>query len=92
VRWQQGAACDGADSAMFFPDVPAGASRPDSVAWRAGKALCARCDVRDECLAMAFREDIKDGLWGGLTPAERSKIRRAAGASLASVVRRWVAS
>jgi WhiB family redox-sensing transcriptional regulator len=92
VRWQQEAACDGMDSQVFFPDVYGPAAKADAPAWRRGKAVCARCGVRDECLAMAFREDIKDGLWGGLTPAERSKIRRAAGASLASVVRRWVAS
>ena len=40
----------------------------------AAKAVCQQCAVRDACLAYAIREDIRDGVWGGATPAERKQL------------------
>lgn len=40
------------------------------------KAICAGCEVRDECLEGADERDERHGIWGGLTPTERRRIRR----------------
>ena len=34
-------------------------------------AICARCTMREECLAIAVRYDEKRGIWGGTFPHER---------------------
>lgn len=39
------------------------------------KWLCRRCPVRVECLDHALRNNEMYGVWGGLTPRERSKRR-----------------
>jgi hypothetical protein len=43
------------------------------------RAVCARCAVRDECLADAVRNHER-GLWAGTTDRERAKLRRATAA------------
>lgn len=40
------------------------------------KAICLSCIVRDECLDFALANSIEWGIWGGLNPRERMKIRR----------------
>jgi WhiB family redox-sensing transcriptional regulator len=64
VNWRNDAACRGHDVAVFFPER---GTSPEP-----GKAICATCPVRAECLAAA--DD--DGIWGGTTAVER-KPRRA---------------
>ena len=39
---------------------------------RPAKEVCARCLVRGECLEYALAEGLKQGIWGGLSPQERS--------------------
>lgn len=34
-------------------------------------ALCGTCSVADDCLDYALTHDMRDGVWGGLTPPER---------------------
>lgn len=70
--WDKGA-CKGVDQAVFFP--PDGGSADDLYA--AGKELCARCFVRDECLDDALSRKDQWGLWGGMTPDERKRLLRA---------------
>ncbi|MER6607347.1 WhiB family transcriptional regulator [Streptomyces sp. NPDC000927] len=40
------------------------------------KALCAACPIRQACADHAIRRGESDGIWGGLTPAERAKLAR----------------
>ncbi|MFB6813084.1 WhiB family transcriptional regulator [Streptomyces sp. NPDC056347] len=40
------------------------------------KALCAQCPIRAACVEHAIRHGETDGIWGGLTPAERRAHRR----------------
>lgn len=51
------AACIGEDPELFFPD------RGDS--HRPGKAICAGCDVGDECLSYSLRTNSEYGMWNG---------------------------
>lgn len=40
------------------------------------KILCAQCPIRAACAEHAIRHGETDGIWGGLTPAERRARRR----------------
>lgn len=40
------------------------------------KAICAACPVQPECLHFALSTNETDGIWGGLAPRERRRIRR----------------
>lgn len=66
-RWQDHAACKGADTALFFPE------RGGSI--REAKALCGGCPVRLECLDAGMDEHY--GIWGGQSERGRRRIRRA---------------
>jgi len=72
-------ACRDIDPSILHPDV----GTPQAVA--RARTICARCDVRLECLAFALRTDNLDGVWGGLTATERA---RYAAADFGSVMRR----
>lgn len=72
--WQDRAACQGMDPAIFF----------DSARWADGLRVCATCPVRVECL----KDDLNTtdrasicGVRGGLTEGERRDLwrRRRAG-------------
>jgi WhiB family redox-sensing transcriptional regulator len=62
------AACNGADTSVFFPVS-------DSFAGEA-KAICAECPVADACLEYAIATRQSDGVWGGLTGVERHRLVR----------------
>lgn len=68
--WREDAACGGFDSALFFP-----AGEEDSLA-AAAKAICASCSVAEECLQYAIATNQSEGVWGGMTGAERRRLRR----------------
>jgi hypothetical protein len=73
MGWQEGAACAGSDTALFF----------DYQHQAAALALCGACRVRGECLASAMAEEtdpvsgkpfgrqMRHGVRGGLTGVER---------------------
>src|SRR5690606_31561529 len=68
LSWQDYANCRGADADLFFP--ARGAST------RKSKAICADCQVRQECLEFAIQIGEKFGIWGGMAERRRRKIRR----------------
>lgn len=59
--WVERGACAVAGSPFLAP-------KPDPDAC---KAVCGTCPVRDLCLAYAIANDEPDGIWGGMTRAER---------------------
>jgi len=65
--WHADALCREYPELDWFP------GRGESV--REQKAICARCLVRDECLASAVRTGEKVGIWGGTSERERRKMR-----------------
>jgi WhiB family redox-sensing transcriptional regulator len=72
VGWQRDAACkDTPDPDVFFPGKGEDAE--------AAKQICAGCPVLGECLAFALATmraaDRDHGVYGGLTPAERARLR-----------------
>lgn len=68
-RWQELAACAGlgVDPDVFFPVTQWGPSD-----WRTPKALCDSCPVRLQCLDYALKSHEPYGMWGGMTPVQRS--------------------
>ena len=79
MLWFDLGACRDHDPAVFHPDpdVPEALAR--------ARVICARCQVRAECLEFALSSDDLDGMWGGLTATERA---RAVAADFGSMMRR----
>lgn len=67
--WTEQAACVGEDPEIFFSEQ--GAPSHDA------KRICDRCPVAAMCLQAALDQDEEFGIWGGLGPAERRRIKRA---------------
>jgi WhiB family redox-sensing transcriptional regulator len=65
--WRDRAACRGADPDLFFPERGESADP--------ARQVCARCPVRQPCLAYALDNGITHGVWGGLTERERRVLR-----------------
>ncbi|MEV0581684.1 WhiB family transcriptional regulator [Nonomuraea sp. NPDC050310] len=71
--WLRRGACRSSDPELFFPLAP---SRLQEVQ---AKAVCGRCPVLTECREYALRAGESEGIWGGLTPDERRRLRFPAG-------------
>jgi WhiB family transcriptional regulator, redox-sensing transcriptional regulator len=67
-RWQDRAACRGADVELFFPS--------DEAVAAAALEYCTRCTVRAACLAFAMSVREPHGVWGGTTEVERRRVFR----------------
>ena len=61
--------CRDEDPELFF-------AIGDAVYSERALAACRRCPVTQACGQYATGRGISDGLWGGLTPAQRAKRRR----------------
>lgn len=68
--WRDVAACARRSDVDFF------VSPEDAVGVGRAMAVCASCPVARECLAFAVETNQPDGIWGGTTATERSKLRR----------------
>lgn len=67
MDWRKMAACRGMDPELWFP-LDDGAP---------ARAVCARCPVADDCLALALRLGLDDGIFGGLDADDRRALRLA---------------
>jgi WhiB family redox-sensing transcriptional regulator len=72
--WRELSACRQEDPELFFPVVPAG---PGLAQIERAKAVCARCQVRADCLRFAMETLQDHGVWGGTSEEERRALRRA---------------
>lgn len=66
-NWER-ANCLGADPEAFFPTSGLTSEL------QAAKRICSACPIIDECAEWAIRHE-PDGLWGGLMPQARQRIR-----------------
>ena len=66
--WTAEAACRGTDTEIFYPVTA------DEEA--EALSICATCPVRAQCLDYAIRNREAYGVWGGMTPEQRRRIRR----------------
>lgn len=76
MAWREAAACGGADPAIFFPDTtqPGPPTKAIVRQIEVAKDICARCEVRSECLDFAQRTDTTEGIFGGMLPKERRQL------------------
>ena len=70
LAWQDQALCAQTDPEAFFPEK--GGST------REAKRVCAKCEVRQECLEYALDHDERFGIWGGMSERDRRRLRRQA--------------
>ena len=71
--WRHDAACLEEDPELFFP---VGTTPPALAQTAEAKAVCARCDVVDQCAALALDTRQEHGVWGGLDETERRAVLR----------------
>lgn len=71
--WRESAACRGLNSDLFFP---VGTTGPALVQIERAKAICRTCPVVAQCLQAALEHGEDDGIWGGMTPEERRRLRQ----------------
>jgi len=79
--WRALGACRTEDPELFFPIAAGG---PGLAQVARAKAVCARCEVRAECLRFAMETGQDYGVWGGTSEEERRawrRVRRAHGAA-----------
>lgn len=62
------AACRGQRAELWFPDT--------KQALVPGRAWCAACEVRAECLLYAIEANEQFGMWGGAAPKQRRPMRK----------------
>lgn len=67
-KWWERANCKGHDTDMWFPSDDG----PNGYAY--ARRVCRRCPVQLECLTDALDRNSTHGMFGGLTPRERSQI------------------
>lgn len=66
--WADRGACRGLPTDHFFSDDPADTET--------ARTVCRPCPVRDDCAAYALALPGIGGIWGGLSEADRRRIRR----------------
>lgn len=66
IDWVESAACKGLATtegySLFY----------DQEREREAKAICSECPVRLDCLREALQNGVWDGIYGGMTPTERT--------------------
>lgn len=70
--WRESALCRQVDPELFYPE--------QGVSVHPAVKVCMACEVRAECLTAGIAEDKRSGhaygVWGGLTPKQRTAYRR----------------
>jgi WhiB family redox-sensing transcriptional regulator len=74
VPWLTFAKCRGLPADWWYPPSPI--TTEATVRLRKAKALCDECPVQSECLEAGMDEE--HGIWGGLGPKQRRKLRKGA--------------
>ena len=71
--WRTRAACRGMEPDLFFPH---GETAHEAVEQTTrAKKVCTDCPVRLHCLLYALASHPQDGIWGGLTASQRTRLR-----------------
>lgn len=73
--WKNDAACKGEPADLFFPgsSINVGAEV---------RRMCGLCPVRETCLEYALDNDLRHGVWGGLSVRQRRILQRQRKAAL----------
>jgi WhiB family redox-sensing transcriptional regulator len=71
-EWMAQAACLTVNPEIFYP-VPR--DEANSREMFEAIAVCVSCPVRAECLDFAYKNNERFGIWGGLTPNARTRLK-----------------
>lgn len=74
TAWMEDAACAQIGPGLFYVGEKAQAREYD-----AARSVCNTCPVKVDCLEFALEVDDRHGMWGGLSPQEREKVRKQRG-------------
>ena len=67
-EWTSKAKCKGMDTNFFFPDER---DKRDTKKINKAKEFCVGCPVLEECLTYAIDNDIRVGVFGGMSRKQR---------------------
>ena len=67
-QWTDEAACAEVDPSIFYPG--------DGARGTTAKRICAKCPMTEMCLEYALEHNDKYGVYGGLLPRERDRIKQ----------------
>jgi WhiB family redox-sensing transcriptional regulator len=62
--------CNDNNSELFFPDEYTDAARVNEA-----RSICRACSLQTTCLEYALKSPWLDGVWGGTTPRQRTRMR-----------------
>lgn len=75
-KWRVRSQCRESDPKDFYPGDHYERGTPEyRKAKQRAKATCNICPVRELCREFAVENDIRSGIWGGLTEPERRRLR-----------------
>jgi WhiB family redox-sensing transcriptional regulator len=74
MDWRHRSACLDESPELFFP---IGIGEAATAQAEVARQVCARCVVREPCLAWALEAGLDHGILGGMTDTERRQLRRA---------------
>jgi WhiB family redox-sensing transcriptional regulator len=67
--WMQDASCAQVGGDAWFPEGR-GSHNEDAI------KICGNCPAREACLEYALRTKQRHGIWGGLTPNQRTRLTK----------------
>jgi len=73
-EWMASAVCSQIGGDMWFAEKSEWATVVQA------KILCRQCPVRTQCLAYAMENNERFGVWGGLSPRQRRRLKSEYGA------------
>lgn len=73
TNWRDRSACREEDPELFFP---IGNTGPALLQIDEAKAVCRRCPVLERCASWALEMGEAYGVWGGMSEADRRRIKR----------------
>jgi WhiB family redox-sensing transcriptional regulator len=73
LEWMNDGLCRQVDGELFFPE--------QGNSSRKAKRVCMACDVTAKCLEYALTNDIRHGVWGGLSGHQRKRLQAKESAS-----------
>lgn len=69
LGWQEDAPCSQTDPEAFFPE--------QGMSTQEAKKVCRACDVAQVCLEYALENNLRFGVWGGMSEGQRRKLAKA---------------